>query len=343
MTLVRIAIKKSLTDNSYSYLQPETKFFSSEYLVRTDAPFLSPLLAEYARNLATAESRVYLSCIRFESAVVKLATLGAKPEELRGRFSHVSFSEIRGQREWKPQGQVVMGEGDTLAYPPVTAVYVRQAEQQRNGRLLVPHAVTIAEWNLYIQQRVLPLRFQRESALNQPPNLSFGQELIQAVSAANGTHVMPGKARDNEQSLRKVTDFVFDLFLASSSGRKRKKTSQSTRWFVKFCEEKGLEIPSHLRATKKRANSKRPTEGVVYLLQAGLYFKIGKSIGFEKRLAQIKLQLPYTVEVVHVIQAANISEVEAHWHRRFAALRQNGEWFMLTQAEVEEFKNVSTM
>ena len=41
------------------------------------------------------------------------------------------------------------------------------------------------------------------------------------------------------------------------------------------------------------------SEGVVYLLKAGPYYKIGNSINFEQRLGQIKLQLPYAVEELH--------------------------------------------
>lgn len=82
---------------------------------------------------------------------------------------------------------------------------------------------------------------------------------------------------------------------------------------------------------------------MVYLLQAGPFFKIGKSIVFDKRFTQIKLQLPYAVQVVHIIKAANPTEVESHWHRRFAAQRRNGEWFELLASDVEEFKRVSQM
>ena len=83
--------------------------------------------------------------------------------------------------------------------------------------------------------------------------------------------------------------------------------------------------------------------GIVYLLKAGPFFKIGKTVDFEKRLGQIKLQLPYSVEVVHKIQAANLSHVENYWHRRFASRRQNGEWFVLTDVDVAEFKSFSKM
>lgn len=82
-------------------------------------------------------------------------------------------------------------------------------------------------------------------------------------------------------------------------------------------------------------------EGLVYLLRAGPYFKIGKSVSFEKRLSQIKLQMPDPVEVVHIMCAANPTQAETYWHRRFGAKQRNGEWFLLSDAEVEEFKSVS--
>ena len=77
--------------------------------------------------------------------------------------------------------------------------------------------------------------------------------------------------------------------------------------------------------------------GVVYLLRAGPFYKIGKASDFDRRLRQIKLQLPYPVEVVHTIACADISHVETLWHKRFASRRQTGEWFVLTDEEVQEF------
>lgn len=338
MTVVRIAIKKSLTRNAYSYayLQSEIGSFSSEYLVQTNASFPSPQLAAYATNIAHAESRLYPTCVHFVSANVKLATSGAKPEELRGQFSHVDLSHIRGQFE--------IAEEDRLAYPPVAANYVRQAQWGRNGRLLLPHVITVAEWNLYTQKHVLPARFQWESDLRQAPYPSFSQELINAVYAGGGTYIMPSVAGEDDQVLRQVTDFVFDLFQVNSSKRKKKSGTQAARRAARLRTLLGTdEAELDLSSTKKRAKSAGPVAGVVYLLKSGEHFKIGKSISFDKRLEQIKLQLPQRVEVVHVIRAAHVSQAESHWHRRFASLRRNGEWFQLTETEVDEFKSVSSM
>lgn len=339
MTVVRITIRKKLTKGVAFYLQSKSGLFSNEYVVQTDAPFPSPQLKEYAINLATAESRIYPSCICFDSAVVKLATPGASPESLRGRYSNIDLPKLCGQ--------VAMAEDDTLAYPPVAASYIREASRGRGGRLVLPYILTTAEWNLYIHKRVEPARFPRYMSSSLAPPVSFSQDLLDAVRDANGSHVMSSAPGEKDPELRQVRHFFFDVFQVSSTKRKKRpgyvaKQNAEMRAMIQRLKEES--DPSAIPTpANKRSKSKSNSEGVVYLLKAGPHFKIGKSVVFDKRLGQIKLQLPYAVEVVHTIQAANVSEVESYWHRRFASLRQNGEWFLLTETEVEEFKSMSNM
>ena len=100
-------------------------------------------------------------------------------------------------------------------------------------------------------------------------------------------------------------------------------------------------------ADRQRGNpllSPTPTPGsCVYLLKAGPYYKIGKASRFDRRIRQIELQLPFPVEVVHTIATDRITEVEAYWHRRFKHKRANGEWFMLDERDVAEFRQYTTM
>jgi len=78
-------------------------------------------------------------------------------------------------------------------------------------------------------------------------------------------------------------------------------------------------------------------DGVMYLLKAGPYYKIGNSINFEQRLNQIKLQLPYPVEEIHQIATDDPKGLEAYWHKRFDTRRTNGEWFLLTDEDIGVF------
>jgi len=324
LTVVRITIKKHLASEAFSYGQSAAGAFSSEYLVRTSAPFPSSQLGECARLIALAESRLYPACVFFEGAIVKLATPGASAGDLRGQYSQFDLAELPMV---KMRGQLEMGEDQVLAFPPVTAVYIRHAQHGRNGRLLMPHSLTTAEWNLYTQKQVMPPRFHR---LNGSEPTPFSDDLIEAIQGVNGTHVMPRAEGDTEGSLRAIRNFFFIGFDVAPLRKRKKKSSTSS-------------ARSATRKGSTSTQSKAIVKGVVYLLRAGAFFKIGKSIDLDKRLGQIKLQLPYPVEVVHVIQAAHPLEAEAQWHRRFAALRRNGEWFELSEAEVDEFKGVSEM
>ncbi len=333
MTVVRIKIKKNLTQGAYTYRRSAAGPFATEYVVRSDAAFLSDHIKEYARNIALVESRLYPACVHFEDALIKLATPGASSQERRGEFCYADTDDLTGQLE--------MPEGEMLAYPPVYAVFGRQTIG-RHGRLVLPHALTTSEWNLYVQQQVVPPRFERPNDSSPSP---VSDQLIEAIRAHNGHYVMSPGEGDTEASLRKIWDFFFYGFEVNSLKTKRKKSSAAKKAAAKRAlllgSEAGEEGMVATGACVKRTKPVVP--GLVYMLQAGPHFKVGMTTNLDKRLTQIKLQLPFAVQVVHTIKAANPSQVESHWHRRFAALRLNGEWFALGSAEVSEFKNVAEM
>jgi hypothetical protein len=78
--------------------------------------------------------------------------------------------------------------------------------------------------------------------------------------------------------------------------------------------------------------------GHVYLLKHDKVYKIGQSIDVTRRYKEIRTQMPYTLEEVHVIETDDPSGIEAYWHNRFKDKRLEGEWFKLTAQDIKIFK-----
>ncbi len=92
-------------------------------------------------------------------------------------------------------------------------------------------------------------------------------------------------------------------------------------------------------ATEEVESSSR-SYGYVYLLKHGSRreYKIGRTNNVLRREGELAIQLPDKVVPVHHIQTDDPAGIEAYWHRRFAAKRKEGEWFVLSPQDVAAFK-----
>lgn len=70
-------------------------------------------------------------------------------------------------------------------------------------------------------------------------------------------------------------------------------------------------------------------DGWVYLLctKDKSYYKIGSSLHFKRRYKEIKLQLPFAVELHSAFYCHNFRLVEKYLHFTLRDMRLNGEWF----------------
>ncbi|HOD80684.1 MAG TPA: GIY-YIG nuclease family protein [Phycisphaerae bacterium] len=94
----------------------------------------------------------------------------------------------------------------------------------------------------------------------------------------------------------------------------------------------------HDDSDKPIPDAAEPEFGGVYLAKSGKYYKIGKSNAPGRREYELRLLMPDTLKVIHVIKTDDPTGIEEYWHKRFGARRRGGEWFDLSPADVKAFK-----
>ncbi|MCR6096897.1 GIY-YIG nuclease family protein [Salipaludibacillus agaradhaerens] len=84
-------------------------------------------------------------------------------------------------------------------------------------------------------------------------------------------------------------------------------------------------------------------EGYVYLIKEfhSNTYKIGKAVNVENRLKIFNVKLPFKWELIHTIKCKDYHRAETKAHNIFSTKRVNGEWFDLSDGDVEEIKSDS--
>lgn len=92
-------------------------------------------------------------------------------------------------------------------------------------------------------------------------------------------------------------------------------------------------------ARKPEPVRKMDRAGYVYVLKSPTgTFKIGRSKDPNDRIKTFNVKLPFEVEFEHLIKTDDMYQLESQLHKRFAAQRVGGEFFSLTQSDIDMIK-----
>lgn len=108
--------------------------------------------------------------------------------------------------------------------------------------------------------------------------------------------------------------------------------------YVKSIGAFGNQSPS-----KKPASQPRNRKGFVYLLAAfhdKQLYKIGRATNPNNRLRTFNVKLPFPVAYECVIETGDMYRLERELHRLFDDKRLDGEWFRLSQSDVQYIKSL---
>jgi hypothetical protein len=115
------------------------------------------------------------------------------------------------------------------------------------------------------------------------------------------------------------------------------RANPSSEDVLAFCEAV-TPAPPLIGEDSSSSPSKSSPDGHVYLMKAGRYYKLGRSVHAGARERQLAIQLPEELTTIHVISTDDPVGIEAYWHQRFATKRKNGEWFDLSREDIAAFR-----
>ena len=81
--------------------------------------------------------------------------------------------------------------------------------------------------------------------------------------------------------------------------------------------------------------------GYIYLMFDGVAYKIGKTTNIEQRQRQAQIYSPNEVTIVHAFWVSDMHRVETSIHEILADQHIRGEWFNLTDLDIQWFRGLS--
>lgn len=114
------------------------------------------------------------------------------------------------------------------------------------------------------------------------------------------------------------------------------------RHWTRRTEPIKIPVTRYIPAAQETPERKpRRSDGYVYLLKsASGEYKIGHTTNPEHRFKTFDVKLPFKVSFEHLILCEDRRALESELHLKFKTKRINGEWFALTDADIEYIKSL---
>jgi hypothetical protein len=68
-------------------------------------------------------------------------------------------------------------------------------------------------------------------------------------------------------------------------------------------------------------------------------YKIGLTYNIQKRLDEFRTAMPYEPKIIKIIQCSNMKKTEKYLHEKFKHKRIKGEWFNLSEKDIDMVQN----
>jgi len=75
--------------------------------------------------------------------------------------------------------------------------------------------------------------------------------------------------------------------------------------------------------------------GFVYAIKADVYVKIGVATDVQSRVLALRTGLPFEITIINTWKHSNATRAERALHRRFETARCSGEWFRLSDDDID--------
>lgn len=97
-----------------------------------------------------------------------------------------------------------------------------------------------------------------------------------------------------------------------------------------------------IERSKTESKKRKSSPGFVYLIKCEGYYKIGMSNDPKNRIPHLSVLTPFNTSAICVIESEDMRLLEKQLHDKFTDKRVNGEWFVLSDEDVEYIKRIAT-